>query len=373
MNGKRNGIIALIVAVILIAAAGIYVTQVYMPDSRYKKAVALKESGDFEGAVSAFEALGEYKDSADQIAECENAIKDAAYADAVVLKDSGDYEAAISALKALDGYKDSADLIAECETAIQDEAYDAAVALKDSGDYEAAISAFEALDGYRDSADQIVECQNLIKDQAYDEAVELKKNGDLAGAITAFEALDGYKDSEKQIVLCRGMLENQVQENFEFGKAYHMELPDESWSVIVDTNGVAVIESEEGRLLVIHKDAASQMIPETAEAAKLMETAWISDEIEQGAEFEIVDYSYEAAEDISVIRYLVSYGDTENADGATQKMVKYVISGADCYQIIAKPLTNDEDVIAKINSSIDTFEITPDDSTAASKISGDQL
>ena len=88
----------------------------------------------------------------------------AKYNEAASLMDSGKYEEAITAFEALDGYKDSDAQIDVCETAILDEEYAAAVALLDAGEYEEAITAFEALNGYKDSDAQIDACEKAILD-----------------------------------------------------------------------------------------------------------------------------------------------------------------------------------------------------------------
>ena len=96
------------------------------------------------------------------------------YNDAIALMDAGKYTEAISAFEALDGYKDSATKITECNTAILDGKYNDAIALMDAGKYEEAISAFKALDGYKDSADKA----KLIFDQYKVEKLKIAKAGD---------------------------------------------------------------------------------------------------------------------------------------------------------------------------------------------------
>ena len=144
-----------IAAAIACLAFVILLTQVIIPNSKYNAAIELIESGEYEEAITAFEALGGYKDSADKITEC-------SYGIAVDLKNSEKYEEAISAFKALGGYKDSAKQITACETAIKDIKYNTAVELMESRRYEEAIATFEALDKYKDSSEQIKKCKQLI-------------------------------------------------------------------------------------------------------------------------------------------------------------------------------------------------------------------
>ena len=53
----------------------------------YKKAKSLLEQGDYAGAAEAFEALGDYQDSTDQLTECR-------YQLALTAMEQGDYEGA---------------------------------------------------------------------------------------------------------------------------------------------------------------------------------------------------------------------------------------------------------------------------------------
>ncbi len=147
---KKNyrGLLIAICAAIITAVIFFAVTLVIIPNSNYNAVVKLMESGKYEEAIAAFEALDGYKDSADKITECN-------YGIAMELKNAEKYEEAISAFKALGDYKDSTDKITECS-------YDIAIDLMDDGEFNEAISAFEALDGYKDSAEQIENCKRLI-------------------------------------------------------------------------------------------------------------------------------------------------------------------------------------------------------------------
>jgi hypothetical protein len=93
-----------VLAVVMALIIGVCLTGCKSDD--YKAAVALYDSGDYSAAVSAFAALGDYKDSADRAAEAQQAND---YEAAAALYDSGDYAAAVSAFAALGDYKDSAD------------------------------------------------------------------------------------------------------------------------------------------------------------------------------------------------------------------------------------------------------------------------
>ena len=136
----------LAVACVLVAFI-IILNTVIIPNSKYNDAVALMEEGNYTEAISVFEALGGYKDSAIKVYECK-------YNHALALMDEGKYLEAVSVFEQLNGYKDSTEKVAECNAAILNGKYNAAIALMEEGKYAEAISAFEALGGYKDSAEK---------------------------------------------------------------------------------------------------------------------------------------------------------------------------------------------------------------------------
>ncbi len=131
----------------------------------------------------------------------ENARNESDYNTAISLIDAGRYYEAINAFEALDGYKDSSEQIAKCETAIKDSKYNSAMELYNSGKYDEAITAFQALNGYKDSAEQIAKCETVIKDQKYNSAMELYNAGKYDEAYKALNSLD-YKDSAEKSTKC---------------------------------------------------------------------------------------------------------------------------------------------------------------------------
>lgn len=182
------------VAVAVFVIAAVLLTVLYfIPESRYKNAAELYASGRYAEAQVAFEALGNYKDSREQVTECVNA---AAYDAAEALYASGRYAEAQAAFEALGAYKDSAARAEECRNAILASDYSAAVSLMEKGRYAEAKTAFEALGDYRDSKDKATECGNEID---YIAAADLYKAGDYAAAAAAFQRLGGYKDAPEYV------------------------------------------------------------------------------------------------------------------------------------------------------------------------------
>ncbi len=92
---------------------------VILPSHNYNKAVTLMEAGQYEEAIAAFEALGDYKDCAEQIAACEASIEasihEQNYDEAVALMEAEQYEEAIPIFEALGDYKDSTKNLAACK------------------------------------------------------------------------------------------------------------------------------------------------------------------------------------------------------------------------------------------------------------------
>ena len=69
---KTLAIVLPILAAVL--ALALLVTKVLIPNSKYNAAAELLEAGQYEGAITAFEALNGYKDSAERIDAAKNAI-----------------------------------------------------------------------------------------------------------------------------------------------------------------------------------------------------------------------------------------------------------------------------------------------------------
>ena len=192
------GIIAAAIFVVIIAAV-LVVTKVVIPNNNYNQAVALMDNGQHEEAIAAFEALDGYKDSVERIAACEVAIQkaeqealiaklSAEYDVAIALMNDGKYEEAMTVFETIESFKDSAELMESCETAIKDTQYDVAMALMNAEKYEEAATAFEAIAGHRDSNEQLQESK-------YRQALILIKQASYSEAYDLLVTLSGYKDT----------------------------------------------------------------------------------------------------------------------------------------------------------------------------------
>ncbi len=171
---------------------------VIVPINQYNKAVALADAGEYEQAIAAFEAMGDYKDSDKKILDCKGFIKENQYQKAVALQESGEYEQAIAALEVLGDYKDSNQKILECKDQIKEEQYQNAVSLAESGEYERAMAVFESLGLYKDAEAKYTECMDLLLDAQFNAANQLAENGDYLQAAEVYEKLGYYKNATEK-------------------------------------------------------------------------------------------------------------------------------------------------------------------------------
>ena len=135
--------------------------------SKYRAAQELLEAKDYSSAAKAFEALGDYDDSAEKAQEAqqmqEQEEKEQSYQAAQALLDAKDYSAAEEAFAALGDYSNSASKVQEARQMQQqmEADYQAAQALMDGGKYMQAMWAFQALD-YQDSQEKVQEARDCF-------------------------------------------------------------------------------------------------------------------------------------------------------------------------------------------------------------------
>ena len=111
---KRLTIAAILIVALVIAGYFTY-TKVIFPGKAYRSAEALYEAGQYEQAIAAFKALGDYKDSAGRIEEVKAAALEQDYIEAIALFDSGKYKKAFTAFSSLGSYKDSSKRMEEAK------------------------------------------------------------------------------------------------------------------------------------------------------------------------------------------------------------------------------------------------------------------
>ena len=175
-----------VATVALAAGIGIWVVK---PAMDYKAAQERMDAGAYVEAAEAFEALGNYQDSAAKVQE-------ANYQAAQSLLDTGAYDRAAEAFSELGNYKDSPQ---KAEDAVHEKAYQKAQTLMDSEEYDQAAEAFTALGAYKDSAQKVKDAmQGKADRETYGKARTLMDAGEYAKAMIMLSKLN-YKDSADQL------------------------------------------------------------------------------------------------------------------------------------------------------------------------------
>ena len=187
---KKAGIIAGVAAAMI--ALVLVTVNVVIPAVNYSKAEKLLAAGDYDGAITAFAALGDYKDASERKANVRNV---QAYADAETLLAKGDYDGAIAAFTKLGEYQDAASRAKDAEAQKQEtenaQAYASAEALLNAREYDSAAKAFDMLGDYKDAAARALECY-------YIEADQLQTQGKTAEAAFTFAKIAEYKDAQER-------------------------------------------------------------------------------------------------------------------------------------------------------------------------------
>ena len=239
-TAKTLKIVGALVAVIVLAAAAYFaVTEYFIPNSTYREAMKLLESGSYNEAASTFLSVADYKDS-------KNMVNEVRYQEASALFNKGDYQAAVDTfithgLSEM-GYKDSKDLENECY-------FQMAMAQFDAGDYAGAAEAFKLISDYPQAEEQRLECLYLIAGQSYEvkdwdtaiasyrELGDYKDSAQLVNtityeagksyyekgkyeqAITYFQQISDYEDSAKQVKICNYKIAKKLYDNGKYVEA----------------------------------------------------------------------------------------------------------------------------------------------------------
>lgn len=165
---------------------------------RYIGAAEMERSGDLEGALRAFEALGSFEDSLERAAQLRQAIPRRTLEEALVLMQERNWAQAEALLESLDGWGDSAALAQECRHRQRQERYLAADALYAAGDLASALAAFEAMGDVLDAPARALACRSGLYRQL--EAGYAAATLTTAGALMAgYASLGDYLDSAARL------------------------------------------------------------------------------------------------------------------------------------------------------------------------------
>ncbi len=155
-----------------------------VPALRYANADALLESGQFDAAREAYEALGNYADAQTQVNQC-----DYRKAESLAQADDADgLKAAAVLYDKLGGYLDS-------RARYQQSVYRMGTLALEAGRYDHAAEAFMTLGDYQDSQTQLLESQYRQADKLFAEESHI-------AARILFEDLGDYRDASARVAAC---------------------------------------------------------------------------------------------------------------------------------------------------------------------------
>ena len=190
----------------------------YWKEQRYDNAVALYKAGSYLDAKALFEELGSFEESKKYVTKCQTAYEAATYEQANSLFSAGELTAARELFVLLGDYKKSESLIAEIDAffaaekqaAYEQDCYLQAVQLKEEGKLAEARDMFVEAGDLRDSTDQIYEILEILaKDEVYERALMDEQYGRLEDALVRFEVLAGYRDSVDHMLSLREAIRQQ--------------------------------------------------------------------------------------------------------------------------------------------------------------------
>lgn len=197
-NGKSVALAGVCVALAMFLVA-LAVCFFVVPQTKYNEAKTLFELKKYDEAIVAFENLGDFKDSEQQVELVKDAVWQEYYDKAMALKNDGQHDEAIVVLAEIKDFEDREEKIKEAQDAINQIKYDVAVALIDDGKHKEAIVVLKEIEDYKDSADKMTEAKETIKQNKYDKAESYYNSGKYAKAIDIYTSLGDYKDSKLRV------------------------------------------------------------------------------------------------------------------------------------------------------------------------------
>lgn len=188
---KKHIIFASVAAIAFIAICAATI-KIIIPNNKYNAAVMLMESGDYDAAMEEFEAMGDYKDSAEKIEECKNKKQ---YEEAEECLNAGEYKEAEKLFLDLNNYSDSSQRASEAK-------YQYAESLLKNGDYDNAKKTFEELGDYSDASSRAKEVQEAKNESIYASAVTEMEASNYKEAYELFVTIEDYSDSKELAKSC---------------------------------------------------------------------------------------------------------------------------------------------------------------------------
>lgn len=174
---KKRYIIGIGGVLCLVVVLALLYVKVIVPTSQYNDAVELVKQGNYQAAIDGFEALGDYKNSADMVFDTKYKWAEKLLADKA-------YDEAYDKFKEIESYSDAANRM-------NDVRYAEAEGCLESKDFEKAIELFETLGDYNDAQTRVKEANYLWAEESFEQ-------GQLEEALTYFNAAGNYRDAESR-------------------------------------------------------------------------------------------------------------------------------------------------------------------------------
>ena len=173
-----------VIALVLTFALWIY-PDIIKPNIAYNKAEQLFSAGQYSDAATAFQALGDFRDSPERLNEVVNLMVEDIYNYGTQLIQDEKYENALQTFEEIIEYGINPSLIVKAK-------YQKAICLSELGKMEDAIACLESIPDYPDSAE-------MLKKFKYQYACELFLDCKYLESIELFNAIPDYLDSTQKI------------------------------------------------------------------------------------------------------------------------------------------------------------------------------
>jgi hypothetical protein len=184
MNRHKRVVRRTILITVCVTAAGAAALIWGVPALKYAQATTMLKSGAFDDAHAVYLELKGYRDADILAQECD-------YQKAAGLAASGteaDQQNAVSVYQALADYKDSADLALKAM-------YKLGQTQLAAEEYDAAADTFQTLGSYADSA-------AMLRETQYRQADKMLQNGSYVAARILFSDLGDYQDAAQKVAAC---------------------------------------------------------------------------------------------------------------------------------------------------------------------------
>ena len=184
-------------AAVAVFAVILLVTKVIIPNQKAKQA-----ENEFDQTMEQLATIESYGAKLEQLSamnfeyDTENRVFDVICADAEQLLENGEYEQAVEAFTAIGEYADSSYYFGKADIAKKPLDYAEAEMLIANGSYEEALVLYKSLGDYEDSRDKIIEIENQL---SYDKAISLLEATKYEEAYDIFVVLEDYNNAEEML------------------------------------------------------------------------------------------------------------------------------------------------------------------------------